>query len=64
MSRNGIVVVGEHDPSTPPARGKEIVSPLPSAKLVARDAGHLSPVEMLDAFAASLREFIGRAVRV
>jgi 3-oxoadipate enol-lactonase len=58
-----LVVVGEHDPSTPPARGKEIVSELSNAKLLTLDAAHLSPVEAPDTFAANLRDFVENVAR-
>jgi 3-oxoadipate enol-lactonase len=54
-----LVIVGEHDPSTPPSRGAEIVSAVSGAKMVRLDAAHLSAVEAPDAFAGAVLEFIG-----
>jgi 3-oxoadipate enol-lactonase len=45
-----LVVVGTHDPATPPERGQYIVERVPGAQKVALDAAHLSNVERLDEF--------------
>jgi pimeloyl-ACP methyl ester carboxylesterase len=54
-----LVIAGEHDPSTPPGRGAEIVAAAKGARMVSLDAAHLSAVEAPEAFAAALREFLG-----
>jgi 3-oxoadipate enol-lactonase len=54
------VIVGEHDPSTPPSRGAEIVAVIARADMITLDAAHISSVEAADAFAISVREFISR----
>ncbi|MEP9377154.1 3-oxoadipate enol-lactonase [Aquabacter sp. CN5-332] len=54
------VIVGAHDPSTPPARGAEIVDAIAGADLVTLDAAHLSAVEAKDAFADALIAFLSR----
>ena len=53
-----LVVAGEHDPSTPPARAREIAAAIPQASLVTVDAAHISSVEAPDAFADSVRDFL------
>jgi 3-oxoadipate enol-lactonase len=45
-----LVVVGRHDPVTPPGVGALIASSIPSGRLVTLEAAHLSPVEAADAF--------------
>lgn len=55
------VIVGTHDPSTPPARGKEIARAIAGTDVVALDAAHLSAVEAKDAFADALLDIIRRA---
>lgn len=56
------VICGAHDPSTPPARGEEIVAAIKGAQMVTLDAAHISAVEAPDAFAGELRKFMSRAV--
>jgi 3-oxoadipate enol-lactonase len=56
------VICGKHDPSTPPARGEELVASLPKADMVTLDAAHISAVEAPDAFAEAVRQFMSRAV--
>jgi 3-oxoadipate enol-lactonase len=56
------VICGAHDPSTPPARGEEIVAAIKGAQMVTLDAAHISVVEAPDAFAGELRKFMSRAV--
>lgn len=53
-----LVIVGEHDPSTPPSRGAEIVSAVSGSKMVSLDAAHLSAIEAPDAFAGAMLEFL------
>lgn len=56
------VICGAHDPSTPPARGEEIVAAIKGAQMVTLDAAHISAVEAPDAFARELTKFMSRAV--
>lgn len=56
------VICGAHDPSTPPARGEEIVAGIKGAQMVTLDAAHISAVEAPDAFAHELTKFMSRAV--
>ena len=56
------VICGVHDPSTPPARGEEIVAGIKGAQMVTLDAAHISAVEAPDAFAHELTKFMSRAV--
>jgi pimeloyl-ACP methyl ester carboxylesterase len=52
------VVVGLHDPSTPPVRGEEIVAAIAQADLVSLDAAHISPVGAPEGFANAVRDFL------
>ncbi|TXH79928.1 MAG: 3-oxoadipate enol-lactonase [Rhizobium sp.] len=56
------VICGAHDPSTPPARGEEIVTGIKGAQMVTLDAAHISAVEAPDAFAHELKKIMSRAV--
>lgn len=58
------VICGQYDPSTPPARGAEIVAAVQDADLLTLNAAHLSAIEASDAFAAAGFEFIERATSV
>jgi 3-oxoadipate enol-lactonase len=53
-----LVVVGKHDPSTPPDAGREIAAAIPGAKLVELNAAHLSNIEDADAFNRAVIEFL------
>jgi pimeloyl-ACP methyl ester carboxylesterase len=55
-----LVIAGEHDPSTPPSRGAEIVAAIARADMVTLDAADISSVEAADSFATSVRKFISR----
>jgi 3-oxoadipate enol-lactonase len=58
------IIVGRHDPVTPPGVGALIASSIPDAKLVTLEAAHLSPVEAADAFNRVAVEFLtGEAER-
>jgi 3-oxoadipate enol-lactonase len=58
------IIVGRHDPITPPGVGALIASSIPGAKLVTLEAAHLSPVEAADAFNRVAVEFLsGEAER-
>ncbi len=59
-----LVVVGRHDPVTPPGVGALIASSIPSGRLVTLEAAHLSPVEAADAFVEAAVAFLtGEAER-
>ena len=45
-----IVVVGAHDPSTPPERGQYLVERIPGAQKVVLESAHLSNIEARDEF--------------
>ena len=53
-----LVLVGTEDAITPESDARAIVDGMPNARLVVLpEAGHLSPMETPDAFAASVRDF-------
>lgn len=56
------VICGQHDPSTPPARGEEIVASIAGSDMVVLDAAHISSVEAPDAFAEAVTQFLSRAL--
>lgn len=56
------VIVGLHDPSTPPARGEEIAAAIAGADVCAVEGAHLSAVEAGDAFADAVLGLLHRAV--
>jgi 3-oxoadipate enol-lactonase len=59
-----LVVVGRHDPVTPPGVGALIASSIPSGRLVTLEAAHLSPIEAADAFVEATVAFLtGEAER-
>ena len=54
-----LVMVGSHDPLTPPAISQRIAAGIPGARLAVIDrAGHLSNIEQPEIFNAVLREFL------
>ena len=53
-----LVIVGKHDPATPPAYGETIARQIKGAKLVALDAAHISNVEQPKAFADAALDFL------
>jgi len=53
-----LVIVGRHDPVTPPGVGALIASSIAGAKLVTLEAAHLSPVEAAEAFNQAAVEFL------
>jgi 3-oxoadipate enol-lactonase len=56
-----LVIVGEHDPGTPPAMAREIHANLPGSELaVIPAAAHLSNLEQPQAFDAALDDFLAR----
>lgn len=52
-----LVIVGTHDPATPPQDGKLIAENIAGAKLVELDAAHLSNWEQADTFTRDLVAF-------
>jgi 3-oxoadipate enol-lactonase len=53
-----LVIVGDQDPSTPPAHGELIASRIAGAKVMHLPAAHLSNVEAAPAFNDALLEFV------
>jgi 3-oxoadipate enol-lactonase len=54
-----LVIVGKHDPATPPERGREIAEKqIKGAKIVALDAAHISNVEQPQAFTQAVLDFL------
>lgn len=53
-----LVIAGTHDPSTPPALGREIAEGIPDARYVELDAAHLSNLEQTGAFNAAVLRFL------
>jgi 3-oxoadipate enol-lactonase len=53
-----LVIIGKHDPATPPAKGVEIASNIKGAKRVSLNAAHLSNVEQPEAFTKAVLDFL------
>ena len=53
-----LVIVGAHDPATPPAWGEEIARQIKGAKIVSLDAAHISSVEQPAAFTEAVVDFL------
>jgi 3-oxoadipate enol-lactonase len=53
-----LVIVGKHDPATPPVAGEFIAKAIPGAKIVALDAAHISNVEQPKAFTEAVLNFL------
>jgi 3-oxoadipate enol-lactonase len=53
-----LVIAGAHDPSTTPARAKEIHAAIGGAKLVVLDAAHISNLEKPKAFTKAIVDFL------
>lgn len=53
-----LVIVGRHDPVTPPGVGALLASSIPNAKLVTLEAAHLSAVEAAEAFNDAVLDFL------
>ena len=53
-----LVIVGQHDMSTPPAQGQALAASIPGARLVSLPAAHLSSVEQADMFTKVLLEHL------
>ena len=58
-----LIVVGTHDPATPPADGRAIRDRVPDAELLTLDAAHLANVEQPDAFTDGVLAFLTRIPR-
>jgi len=53
-----MIVIGTHDPATPPDAGRWLAEQIPGAQLVELDAAHLSNVECPEAFNTAVRRFL------
>jgi 3-oxoadipate enol-lactonase len=53
-----LVVVGAHDPATPPERGQYVVERIPGAQKVALESAHLSNIEKPEEFDAAVLGFL------
>lgn len=53
-----LVIAGTHDPSTPPALGREIAEAVPGARYLELDSAHLSNIEQAGAFNAAVLPFL------
>ena len=53
-----LVIIGRHDPATPPEAGKAIAAAIPGARLVELDAAHLSNIEAAEAFNKAVIDFL------
>lgn len=53
-----LVVVGRHDPATPPADGRALANGIRGARLLELDASHLSNIEASDAFNDGVLSFL------
>ena len=53
-----LVIVGRHDPATPPEAGREIAASIPGARLVELNAAHLSNIEDAEAFNRAVIDFL------
>ena len=55
-----MVIVGRHDPATPPAAGEWIAQQIKGAKLVALDAAHIANIEQPKAYTDAVLGFLTR----
>jgi 3-oxoadipate enol-lactonase len=55
-----MVIVGRHDPATPPAAGEWIAQQIKGAKLVALDAAHIANIEQPKAYTDAVIAFLTR----
>jgi 3-oxoadipate enol-lactonase len=53
-----LVVIGTHDPATPPERGQYIVERIPGAQKVVLDTAHLSNIEAPEPFGRAVLGFL------
>lgn len=56
--REVLVIVGEHDASTPPEKGWAIAEAIPGARLVSLGTSHMSAIEMPEAFTEAVVSFL------
>lgn len=56
-----LVIVGRHDPSTPPEMGEAIARAIKGAKLVTLEASHISNIEDPDNFSRAVIDFLTAA---
>jgi 3-oxoadipate enol-lactonase len=59
-----MVIVGKHDPATPPDHGQLIADTIPGARLVTLDTAHLSNIEAAEAFNEAVVSFLTEAPAV
>jgi 3-oxoadipate enol-lactonase len=53
-----LVIVGKHDPATPPSAGEAIQSQVKGAKLVSLDAAHIANIEQPKAYTEAVLNFL------
>ena len=58
ITKPTLVIVGKHDPATPPAAGEEIARQIKGAKVAALEAAHISNVEQPKAFTEAVLNFL------
>ena len=62
ISRPTLILVGEHDPSSPPAAAKVLADSIAGAEMhVIPDASHMAPLEKPNMINAYLIEFLKRS---
>jgi 3-oxoadipate enol-lactonase len=58
IAKPTLVIVGKHDPATPPAAGEEIAGQIKGAKVAALEAAHISNIEQPKAFTEAVLNFL------
>jgi 3-oxoadipate enol-lactonase len=58
ITKPALVIVGKHDPATPPAAGEEIARQIKGAKVAALEAAHISNIEQPKAFTEAVLNFL------
>jgi 3-oxoadipate enol-lactonase len=53
-----LVIVGKHDPATPPSAGEAIQNQIKGARLVSLDAAHIANVEQPKAYTEAMLHFL------
>jgi 3-oxoadipate enol-lactonase len=53
-----MVIVGAHDPATPPAQGEAIAKAIPGAKVATIDAAHIANMEQPQVYTKTVLEFL------
>lgn len=53
-----LVIIGQHDPATPPILGKQMASSIPGAQKITLEAAHLSNIEDAENFTRAVLEFL------